>query len=370
MKKLFSLAAVLVLLAPNAFASKARLISLGQNPDGSSYIDDTRSVFLNPAYVNTVGDFADFEFGSQAGSSPATPNSEGGFFHKWGAYHVGLQLGAQSDFNSVVIDNGNFNGSTFVNPQNTIELQLGSGSSYKWGAAFIYGLTEARTAPNTQKSSTYEFRGGLMHDKWDAYVALDMFSRADNDFGAGTDSLVLNPSFKIGGSFEMSVEEKLFVETRFMNYKVTPGAGGPDKSASISEVMVGYAHFLNPDAATKFFYSVAVDYLNDTNAQSLKSTSLPLVVGLETAATDWLKLRGSVTQNVIIDQKVTKVTNSNNPNSTTVSGGVGINWKKITIDGTLAGTTGGSSASGAGTGAQGRIDGNNLLANASMTYMF
>ncbi len=369
MKKFLIFAALAMLIAPNAFASKARLISLGQNPDGSSYVDDSRSLFLNPAYINMLGDFANFEFGNQAGSSAATPNSEGGFFHKWGAYHVGLQLGRQSDFNAVVADLGTFNGSTFVNPQNTIELQIGSGSSLKWGVSLIYGMTESRAGAATQKASTYEIHGGIKRDKIDAYAAVDMFSRADNDFGAGTNTLTLNPSFKLGAGYEFSNEEKFYLESRFMNYKASPGNAGADTTASMNDISVGYAHFLNPDAATKFFYSAALAYTNNSNA-TLKSTSIPLVVGLETIATDWLKLRGSVMQNVVLDQKVTRVTNTNNPNSTTVSGGVGINWKKVSIDGTLAGTAGGNTAPGSGQGGQGRIDGNNFLANASMTYMF
>ncbi len=371
MKKFLTAAALLVLMVPNAFASKARLISLGQNPDGSSYIEDTRSLFLNPANINTTNDFANFEFGNQSGPFATSANSEGGFFHKWGAYHIGLQLGRQADFNAVVTDIGTYNGSTFKNPQNTIELQIGSGSSLKWGFAFIYGMTESRTSTaSTQKASTYEFRGGIKRDKLDAYAALDMLSRADNDFGVGTNSLTLNPSFKLGAGYEISSEQKLYVESRFMNYKATPGTGSVETTASMTDITAGYAHFLNPDSSTKFFYSAALAYTNNSNA-ALKSTSIPLVVGLETVATDWLKLRGSVAQNVVLDQKVTTVTNSNNPNSTTVSGGVGISWKKVTIDGTLAGTAGSSTApAGAGMGTQGRIDGNNFLANASMTYMF
>ena len=369
MKKFLTLAALVVLLAPNAFATRARLISLGQNPDGSSYIDDTRSVFLNPANINTLGDFANFEFGAQAGSSAAIPNSEGGFFHKWGSNHVGLQLGRQSDFNAVITDLGTFGGNTFVNPQNTIELQFGSGSALKWGLSLVYGMTESRAAANTQKSSTYEIHGGIKRDRMDVYAGVDLMSRADNDFGTGTDTLTLSPSFKLGGAYELTGEEKIFVDSRIMNYKASPRSGGAETTASMNDISVGFAHFINPDTSTKFFYSVALAYQNNSRA-GLKSTSIPLVVGLETTATDWLKLRGSVAQNVILDQKVTTITNTNNPNSTTVSGGVGINWKKVMIDGTLAGTSGGTTAPGGGVGTQGRIDGNNFLANASMTYMF
>ncbi len=367
MNKFFILAATLMLSAPNAFASKARLISLGQDPNGSSYIDDTRSVFLNPAYINTVGDFADFEFGSADGTT-TSPKSEGGFFHKWDGYHVGLQLGRQTDFSDAVAEANNVGGNAFVNPQNTIELQLGSGDSYKWGASLLYGMTENRTnAGLEKKASAYEFRGGLMHNSWDVYAALDVLGSAEINTGGGaSNKLTENPSFKLGGAFELTNEEKLFLESRFLNYKTNNGT--PDSAQSVSSVNFGYAHFLSPEAVTHFFYTVSLSWSNDT-AQNTKMVAIPLVVGLETAATDWLKLRASVTQNVIIDQKVTSTTNTNNPNSTVVAGGVGINWKKITIDGTLAGSTGGSAYANTGT-SSGNINATELLANASMTYMF
>lgn len=364
MKKFLSLAALLVLIAPNAFASKARLISLGQDPNGSSYIDDTRSVFLNPAFINTVGDFANFEFGSRSASA-TPPNAEGGFFHKWNNLHVGLELGRQTDLNDAIAEgNALLGGNNFDNPQNTIEVQLGMGDSYKWGASFIYGMTEDRVTSGVEKkASTYELRGGVMHNAWNAYVALDMLGSSEYNNGAGVyNKLTQGPSFKLGGAYDFDAEQNFFVTSKFLNFKTNNGNG--DSAQSVSNVNLGYAHFLNPEAITHFFYSLSLAWMND-NTSHLKTTSLPLVVGLETAATDWLKLRGSVAQNVIIDQRVSAVTNTNNPNSTTVSGGVGIIWKKVAIDATLAGTNAGVNSTGSG-----NINGNELLANASMTYIF
>src|SRR5258708_5092911 len=99
MVKSLSLLSALVLfnafLAAPAFASKARLLSLGQSANGSPYIEDTRQIFLNPALLNRQSDFANFEFGSS--NVKTTPNAEGGFFHALGNFKFGLQLGRTTD---------------------------------------------------------------------------------------------------------------------------------------------------------------------------------------------------------------------------------------------------------------------------------
>jgi len=56
MKKQLTVALGLAVLATPAFASKARLQALGEDVNGSFYVNDLRNVFLNAANVNNYKD--------------------------------------------------------------------------------------------------------------------------------------------------------------------------------------------------------------------------------------------------------------------------------------------------------------------------
>ena len=67
MKKLLLLVIALLLISSGAFASKARMQALGQDAEaGSYYVSDTRSVFTNPAYVNSYKNYIITEWGQTA----------------------------------------------------------------------------------------------------------------------------------------------------------------------------------------------------------------------------------------------------------------------------------------------------------------
>lgn len=370
-KLLLSLGLLTSLASFEAQASKARMIALGQDKNGSSYIEDTRMIFLNPALLNKQADFANFELGSSTVGS--TPNAEGGFFHKVGNYKLGLQLGRETDLSSLIaLSNNAFSSLALTYPHNSFEAQIAGSNlgSMKWGASVIYGSNEEKAEAQTffpqKKSNTLEFHGGVLADKWDAHAALDLYGNSENQTSAtATNKLSLNPSIKLGGAYELSGEQKAFVETAYSSFTTRLSSESADRSDSYMYLTVGYAHFIPADTTTKFFYSVgltASSYkmggIGGANDYKIDQYNIPVVIGVENMATDWLKLRASVSQKILIDQQVTTVTNSNNPNSTSVAAGVGIKWKKVDFDATLAG------------GDTGKVDGNAFLANASLSYFF
>ena len=79
MKKLLSIALLMALISPQAFATKARLIALGMDEldnEGSYYIEDSRNIFLNAANVNDYADTVIFEWGEDGLFPDSTaPNS-------------------------------------------------------------------------------------------------------------------------------------------------------------------------------------------------------------------------------------------------------------------------------------------------------
>ena len=93
---------------------------------------------------------------------------------------------------------------------------------------------------------------------------------------------------------------------------------------------------------------------------------LPVTFGFEADATSWLTLRGSVGQNVILNNRKNGANKSSDANTTTVNGGATLNFGKLAVDG-LVGTT--SSAGVAGT-KNGVLSTSNLLTRVGVTYNF
>ena len=101
------------------------------------------------------------------------------------------------------------------------------------------------------------------------------------------------------------------------------------------------------------------------NAFTQEQTHLPFIIGVEADAASWLTLRASAKQNVILgSSKVNQGDSTTIKNNTTVALGAGLKFNKFTLDSTLA------AGSVPATAGNGSIDANNLMANASLTYMF
>lgn len=351
-------------------ASRARLQALGQSGNGSLYIEDTRSVFLNPAFLHSQTSFANFEFGDT--TVPSSPQAEGGLIRSTPDMKIGVQLGRQGVAASQIADINSRMALDLIYPQNSVEVLFAGGMATKWGASILYGNSEdlAETTgtpafPN-KKASTVELRGGLMADMWDGYVSLSLASRSENEISSGNiRKYEGRPTITLGGAYDLAQDQKLIVNLSMVGYTGRAAGATSDREATQSVASVGWVQFLSPEASTRIFYSgaLAIDNYKLTNIGGASETKIeqmyiPIIVGLESNVSDWLDLRAAVNQRVLLDQRKTTVTDISNPNTTTVSAGAGIKWKKVVIDGTLSGAT------------TGAINGNSLLANAGMTYQF
>ena len=64
MKKQIALAMGLAVISGSALASKARLQALGEDTNGSWFIQDNRNIFLNASHVNLNKDMVTMEWGA------------------------------------------------------------------------------------------------------------------------------------------------------------------------------------------------------------------------------------------------------------------------------------------------------------------
>ena len=394
-------------MAAPAFASKARMASL-QN---AASVTDTQSIFDNPAKSYLLGDFATLEMGatsatvdrtgantpenvitngSTTGITLYSPDAEGGFVKSYGDSKIGFYMGRRSPFTTRMRSLMGYAGQ--INP---IEVMYGfQAMDLKWGAALSYSKAEPKTAGGQQKEDAMGVRIGAIGSNWDAGLTLGLGSNATGTagnnigiatVGANADSTYKGTTgFKVTGGYwfnTMYVYGTYYQDgAKLEGLALTsPVATTAAVTIEQSQYEVGVIDTMKADGMN-FFYGVSYigfkskakditpGALDTTiqNAFTQEQTQLPFILGVEADAASWLTLRASAKQNVILGS--TKVnageTSSNIANNTTVAVGAGMKFNKFTLDSTLAA---GSVPASVGTGA---INANNLMANASLTYMF
>lgn len=378
------------LTSTQALASKARLQALGQSTDGSYYVEDTRNMFLNPARVGNTGEQISLEWGDSNRPPGATnANAEGNFTTAAGPGFLAVALGREMDLstyarllNDTTLVTGAtvtaaFGATTFPEPKNTVEVIYGGGNTdFRWGGAVMYGQAKQDTAANTtDKAQALQLRGGVAAGLWEANARISIGDKSE--FAQTTTSTVEYEGeigVDAGGAFTLNDTSKIFANVIFDSAELSNSGNTAGLDAKFTAYQLGYAKWRPIDTSARFFYSAAflmadVDLKGKQGAASgsIESTSLPLVAGIETDAATWLKLRGSVSQNVLIasskrSQGTTTLKAEHTPNSTTVAAGAGLVFNKVMLDATFGGT--------GATGASGTLTANNLFANVSLNYNF
>lgn len=391
MKRNVLVIAGLAVLSTSAFASKARMEALGQG-SASYYLLDSRSVFVNPASLNEMKNYVVTEWGASAQSDSTTaPRAEGGFFREMGAFSYGLYLGNNGDTRTSA-------GATtqFLQHQNAMDLMLAGDMGMKWGARLHYANSKDETAvANLEKKNSALGLGlGVSHGDMEGYANISLSDKSEGATVAG-DVWKRKPGIQIGGSYKWS-GMNFFADYTSTNEELTKGAsstlttwtvntigtaaattlGTGTNTHKTSEITLGTAktHEVNPTARVivdgRLVMSTdEIGGSTGTNGKT-KATSLPLTIALETEATSWLTLRGSVSQNVILGStksvagKTTTVADS-----TTVNAGATLAFGKLKVDGVIGNTPG--ARSGGTVGAkEGVLSTDNLMSRVGVTYNF
>lgn len=379
MKKLLVLAALTMAAAP-AMASKARLNALGN----ASHLVDTQTLFVNPADLNYVGDFATLEFGN---NTPATgeAKAEGGFVRNTSWGKVGAYLGHRNDVTTDFISLYNAKNALnstatgqLLSEQNPLDLFYGNEfSGMKYGVDLHYSNSKNDTGATSvvQKQNTLGLSAGVRTDIWNAYLRLGLSGKTESDVAASP-KLESKGLYKAGGGYWF---DSIYA---FANYEYAKGTGttsSVDTDITKNQYEVGMVNNHKLDAGT-FFYGVS--YLSNevkydksgSPTAKISQNVIPLVVGMEMDATSWMVLRGSVKQSVLVGDKKdevgttgTIVNKSQLVNDTVVAAGAGLKFGKLTVDSTIsAATSGRFMTDNAGNG----TTNSELLANMSMTYLF
>jgi len=388
MKNIFLVCMLAV--ASTAYASKSRLIALGEDQYGSYFIEDQRNIFLNAGKIHTHKDFMTLEWGS-TGNTPATatpgtdtdtaPNAEGGFITSAGPHVYGLYFGYEDNRVSQERELAdNINGFSHANASvldNAVTFFFGGNSTLPWGAAITYAKTQDQTTTTAQDGVEQQFLSlnfGALKDKTEINAHLNLINKAKDFEG---DEFKGKIGVRFGVAQDMG-NHKVFVQFRHAGFEVRDTAERPE--GSFSELLVGAAREKVVNQQVSLFAKAQFIFnkqklekgtgANFEAEKDVKQMILPITAAIEAKILDWLVLRGSVSHNIWAEEK-SSGKKKTLANSNDVNAGASMLFGNFTIDG-LVGT--GNDNTGAATtntqGERGILSTDNIMTRVSMTYRF
>jgi|GEM_PF-1237110 len=369
-----------LVIGTQAHATRARLRSLQQDTNGSYYIVDTRNIFLNPAQIAGLKDHANFEWGQseRAGTEDKNADAEGGFVMSLGSGKLGAQLGRVNRFarltrfiNDAMPDLGTATvGGTFAEGQNSVDIIYGGGDALRWGGGLSLTRSSMATAVGLEADvQALEFRGGMHSDNFEVFGSMLLGAQTETALGTTKGELEENFGLAAGAGFQLGANSRLYGNLTWDNFNASRRDDSVEYDGQGLELGVGFANWRNLQNNARFFYAVELHYLR-VKADDAKPTkidelysqvTLPVNLGVEADARDWLRMRASVRQNILLGTaKTTAGTTSdsrkyeNAPNDTSVAFGVGTSLNQFNFDAALVQV----------------LNGDNGRAEVSMTYLF
>ncbi|MBC7466295.1 MAG: hypothetical protein H7256_09910 [Bdellovibrio sp.] len=364
--------ALIVLMSVNAFATKARLQAL----NNSFHVVDPQTMFGNPLDVMGMKNFISLESGSQTVTN-TSENAEGSISyglndHSQFAVAVGHKDDAIMGVRSLI---NNTTGLTYDTPQNPIHLFYGiKGEDVVYAFNISYSNKNVKVTPSKESSALASF--GAQWGNYQAYVVTTLINTAE----------YANNKFE--GAGYVNLAGRLTLDTMTLGLDLytakakSSTASVETASDNYQAIVVGLVDVRSKDGSD-FFYgaqAVASDLKNRTMDKDFKRTTLPIWFGIEAKGNDWLTVRGSIQQTILINQSkddagfaagdgyLTGATGSISdfsaaPNNTTVAMGLGFNFKNVTVDGVLKGLM-------TANGGPQEVNSANFLSQVGLTYNY
>lgn len=398
MKKVLIASLLLGLGTQVAHASKARLIALGQDKDGSLFLDDSRNVFKNASYVNNVGNMAFIDFGStgQAGQVnvdvDANQKAEGGAFFKYNAMTYGVYLGNENDTGVLLKSLAGTGGVTMPQSDNVLELSVAGKAALDWGVTLGWAPTKDEQGASPKENKSLYTRLGIAKNQWEAYVNVSIQGESDDRIN--------DKKYDGGGAYDLGGSYEFGENTVFARYKTVDWDqidAGTKTKGDYMEYKVGLGHTQEVSSSSRVIYELRYDAAEanvkfaGTPAMG-KITEVPFLVGFEADANSWLTLRGSISQTLFGSTEGKNVSATNFgagvvpflrakfklpaqdnykgsiKNSTNVNAGATLKFGNLSVDGLVG--TGGNGTATSTTAETGSLSLDRLMTRVSATYMF
>ena len=381
MKNLLTLA--IILTSATAFATRSRMMSLGNSP----HLVDVNTSYGNPADLMSYKDSLTLETGKTnlafPGDTSTNAGAEGLLIRSMSDAKMGLSLGHDNSTvfaqrMMMVTNAGNNTG--VLTQQNPFGLfYAAKAGDMAWGASLEYSNHDNKTTATPAKESSMGLNLGARTSMWNAAVNVVLSNTWENGTAATVkNEFKGNSSFAISGGYFLSNDLYLYGNVTSGGFKstiTTASVAADGVNYEQMDYKLGVVSTVKQDA-NEFFYGVALASTSikqkttaiATAAEKTTTMTLPLIIGLEADAASWLTLRGSVTQTVLINDSKT-APDAGGPaspdfspgtNNTTFAAGAGLKLNAVTLDGTIL--TNGSQNLNAGAG--------NLFTQVGLTYNF
>jgi hypothetical protein len=367
---------VCVLSSPEALATKARMLGLGQSAaQGSRYFDDSRNAFRNPAHIVRLPNVVVMEWADQVGA-----NAEGGVFHSSNQWSYGAYFGAkhrEPSFKQFENDSSTDYATDFASqaasfyPGNELDFFFGSKGELSWGVRG--NIFEGKDNEKNSQSHGAGLGVGIHYNAVEAYLNLDL--RDSREVDTTEYQGRLGVQLGVGHRGENWVFHGEY-SARGVDV-ATQGQTGKS-SAELSSINFLIANLQRHSSRGMTFTALDFIYKKwETNSTltspvqqwEQKLTELKATIGFEVDAMSWLCWRGSISQNVLLGEKKMDGTSGFIPaqlrgqswtvtESTLVSAGASLMFGSLQVDGMLAGA------------ANGNLSLSNLLANVGVIYHF
>lgn len=364
----------------SAFATKARLTALGNG----FHLRSSQSVFTTVTHIHALEPFFALESGTTSPATAVTSGStaaEAGIMTNIGDDGAKLLFAVGHIDESIQIQRGfanAFGAFAFKTQQNPIQLIYGWKSGENtFGAGAFYSNFNNKTVGAEEKESSTGLRlaGGHGAILWRTNLGLS--NTAENP----TNKLTGKPYMNIAGRYTQG-STRYGLDYTTWGIKIEDVAGTAVQEHEYSNILARVSTVTKTDVA-EWFYSAGIsqtDLKDKLQDKKMSRLALPVLIAVESKASEWLTLRGSITQTVFVAQSkdergyplVNGVTNpaSGTPdqefgaeaNNTSVAVGAGAKFGQATIDGTIRDLSG--SAAGQ------KIDGSNLLAQVGFVYHY
>jgi hypothetical protein len=376
MKKTIAVAMGLAVLSGSAFASKARLQALGEDTNGSAFINDNRNIFYNAAQVNNHKDMVTMEWGDA--------DAEGGFLRQSGNLVYGLHFGkANADWATTYRAAGGQLATDAAKEENVWDFFIGGDAGMQWGAGLTYGKYSKTDKDDTSGSETdkndmrdtMRLRFGVTHGDLQVGLVYGLTNKASHADGendtvdvsvTGKSDMDLNVAYQMNGMH-------LLLDYMSMSAEAENDADTLDETYKKDSMSLGVAKLQKINDTARANYKIAYTTVNEENNSFVEDdkdteTTLAATLGVEVDAKSWLTLRGSVKHNIMhTDKEVgdkTEVVTSG-ASSTDVATGASLMFGDLQFDGIIGATD----VAGAGN-EDGTLRTDALMTEVSMTYRF
>jgi len=369
------LAAATLALSTNAIASQVRFDSLqGARTTKQDFVE----MFSQPStmWSGEIADQVLFE------------NNSGGVIISGEGSRYGFYVGRQSDLQATQEWTDSLNGMQYSGLPGTgadaranavLNRALGTlvmpvtafygreSGSIKWGLAATIVNSKQTNAPVNFEQNAMSLAGGVDGGNWrvDASVGLAANFSTAGSAPAMERQLEGQGNNRIQAEYDISEAWRAYADVSNAGFERSVG-GTVNQEVRISRTSVGAERRMDHG----MFYGLRYDmFSSEVGGTKTDSTSLPVHIGGEVEASDWMVLRAAWSQSLMSTRREAggQTVTQTLAGDTVVTGGAGIRIGKSLIDVTTGIASGSNMVGGRTVFAQG---GGDLFANVAYTYNF